>query len=120
VSDAARIFVRDIRAYGRHGANPGERDAAQPFDLDVELVADVERARTSDDLADTIDYAAIHRRIVEIVATTSYALLERLADEILADVLRDERIASARVTIAKPRLLDGATPSVSISSSRDA
>ncbi len=61
VSDAARIFVRDIRAYGRHGANPGERDAAQPFDLDVELVADVDlRARTSDDLADTIDYAAIH------------------------------------------------------------
>ncbi len=112
------IDVRDIRAYGRHGANPHERDHAQPFDISIRLGVDLTAARASDDLADTVDYAAVRARIVAIVADRSYRLLERLADEILADVMRDARIAEARVTIAKPALLDGATPVVSIGTRR--
>jgi dihydroneopterin aldolase len=116
---ASRIRLRGVRALGRHGCDPGERDAPQPFDIDLELEVDLERARRSDELADTIDYAAVHERVVAIVATTSFALLERLADEILADVMRDERVLAARVTIAKPELLAGSTPSVSLAASRD-
>ena len=115
---AARIALRGVRALGRHGADPGERDAPQPFEIDLDLEVDVARARRSDALADTIDYAEVHRRIVAIVAETSFALLERLADEILADVMRDERILAARVTIAKPQRLAGSTPSVSLAAAR--
>jgi dihydroneopterin aldolase len=104
----SRLRLRDIRAHGRHGADPGERERPQPFNIDIELEVDLERARRSDQLADTVDYAAIHRRIVEIVG----------ADEILADVMRDDRIAAATITIAKPGLLAGATPAVTIESRR--
>jgi dihydroneopterin aldolase len=114
----SRLRLRDIRAHGRHGADPGERERPQPFNIDIELEVDLERARRSDQLADTVDYAAIHRRIVEIVGATSFTLLERLADEILADVMRDDRIAAATITIAKPGLLAGATPAVTIESRR--
>lgn len=116
----SRIRLRDVRAYGRHGADAGERDRPQPFDIDVELEVDLERARRSDALADTIDYAAVHQRIVEIVGATSFALLERLGDEIVNDLMRDERIAAATITIAKPGLLAGATPAVTIASRRPA
>ncbi len=115
-----RIALASVRAYGRHGADPGERDVAQPFDLDVELDVDLSRARASDALADTVDYAALHARIVALVRDTSYVLLERLADEIGRAILEDARVASARVTIAKPRLLGGATPSVTIRAARRA
>ncbi|MFY9780240.1 MAG: dihydroneopterin aldolase [Candidatus Baltobacteraceae bacterium] len=113
-----RIAVRGIRAYGRHGALEGERDREQPFDLDLELEIDLAAARASDDLADTLDYAAVHARVVAIVQERSYALLERLGDEILRALLADARVRAASVTIGKPALLAGATPSVTLRASR--
>jgi dihydroneopterin aldolase len=112
------IALRDIRALGRHGADPGERERAQPFDIALELEADFGKARASDDLNATIDYAAVHRLVVDTVASTSFMLLERLADEILTRILRDARITAARITIAKPGILAGATPSVTLSARR--
>jgi dihydroneopterin aldolase len=113
-----RIELRGIRAWGRHGANAGEQDVPQPLDIDLVLEADLRAARASDELADTVDYAALHADVVRIVRTQRYRLLERLADAILVAVMRDERVAAARVSIAKPRLLDGATPVVSASRAR--
>jgi 7,8-dihydroneopterin aldolase/epimerase/oxygenase len=113
-----RIELRGIRAWGRHGANAGEQDVPQPLDIDLALEADLRAARASDDLADTIDYAALHATVARLVRTERYRLLERLADAILDAVMRDQRVAAARVSIAKPRLLDGATPVVSVSRAR--
>jgi dihydroneopterin aldolase len=114
------IELSGVRAYGRHGANPHERDHPQAFDLGLRLEVDLAAARRSDDLAETIDYAALHARILRIVRTESYALLERLGDHILGDIMRDERILAAELTIAKPRLLGGATPAVRLHAFRDA
>jgi len=117
VSDA--IALRGIRAYGKHGANPGERDFVQPFDVELYIDVDLGRARHSDALADTIDYAALHARIVRLVETQSFALLERLGETILGDVMRDRRISAARLEIGKPLLLAGATPSVTLRADRN-
>lgn len=106
------IALTGVRAYGRHGANPGERDAEQPFDLDVLLELDLGAASYSDDLGDTLNYAELHQRIVGIVQSTSFMLLERLAAEIVNAIFRDPRVVRADVSIGKPQLLDGATPSV--------
>ena len=114
MSGLDRIALRGIRAWGRHGANPGEQDVAQPFDVDVELELDLSAARASDDLADTVSYADVHAGIVRIVREERFMLLERLGDAILATLMRDPRIVRACVSIAKPRLLDGATPVVTL------
>ncbi|MBV9270196.1 MAG: dihydroneopterin aldolase [Candidatus Eremiobacteraeota bacterium] len=108
------ISLRNIQVMARHGANPGERDAEQPFNLEVTLLLDLSAAEISDDLVDTVNYDAIYRRIVHAVRTTSFELLERLAGEVLSTIFEDTRIAHAAVTISKPGLLDGATPTVTI------
>ena len=107
-----RITLRNIVAHGKHGANPGERDRAQPFHIEVELEIDLTRAGQTDELHDTVDYAAVHKAVVKIVEERSYQLLERVASVILDEILRDPRIIRAALSIAKPDLLDGATPSV--------
>jgi dihydroneopterin aldolase len=116
VSDT--IELRGIRAFGRHGADAGEKDVPQPFDVDVLLDVDLAAARRSDALAETIDYAALHAAIVEVVATTSYALLERIGQEVLDRILSDPRVMRAEVRIGKPRLLAGATPVVTLRQAR--
>jgi dihydroneopterin aldolase len=112
------IGLRGIRAWGRHGANRGEQDVPQPLDVDVNLMVDVNAARRSDELADTVDYAAVHAQIVRIVATERYRLLERLGESIATALMDDDRVAMANVIITKPGILDGATPSVSLSKIR--
>jgi 7,8-dihydroneopterin aldolase/epimerase/oxygenase len=109
-----RVRLRGLVAYGRHGADPGERERLQPFDLEVTAEIDLRAAQTSDELSDTIDYAALHARLVRIVAATSYSLLERLAADLLDAVFEDGRVLRAAVTIAKPGILEGATPSVTL------
>ena len=106
------ISLRGVRAYGRHGANPGERDREQPFDLDVFIEMDLRAAQTSDDLSDTLDYARLHECVVGVVRSTSFVLLERLGGEILDAIFSDARVARAQVRLSKPSLLAGATPSV--------
>jgi dihydroneopterin aldolase len=109
-----RITIAGIRAYGKHGANPGERDRAQPFDVALTLELDLERARRSDELGDTLDYAGVHERVRGIVSGTSFALVERLAGEIADALLADARVRRVEVTVSKPAILDGATPSVTL------
>jgi dihydroneopterin aldolase len=112
------IQVRGIRVFGHHGANPGEKNVAQPFDIDVALELDLTSARTSDALDDTLDYSKLHATIVRIVRDNSYDLLERLGADILAALLADARVQRASVTIAKPNLMAGATPSVTLHAAR--
>jgi dihydroneopterin aldolase len=108
------IAITGIRVFGRHGAYTGEKDRPQAFDLALRLDVDLAAASVSDRLADTIDYAAIHRRVVEVVEQQSFDLLERLGAEILDAVFVDARVRAAEVSIGKPGLLDGATATVTL------
>ncbi|MBC5815368.1 MAG: dihydroneopterin aldolase [Candidatus Eremiobacteraeota bacterium] len=108
------IELRGIIAHGRHGANPGERDAEQPFEVDLKLELDLGGGERSDDLEQTVDYAKLHADIVKVISDHSYYLLERLAGAIIDEIFRNARVARAEVRVGKPRLLDGATPSVTL------
>jgi dihydroneopterin aldolase len=112
------IELRGIRAFGHHGADPGEKVVAQAFDIDVTLELDLSAARRSDALADTFDYSVLHTTIVHIVRDRSYDLIERLGADILAAILADPRVQRASVRIAKPELLAGATPAVTLHAAR--
>jgi dihydroneopterin aldolase len=112
------IEIVGIRAFGHHGADPGEKVVAQAFDIDVSFELDLSAARTSDLLADTHDYAKLHAAIVVIVRERSYDLIERLGADVLAAILSDSRVLRARVRIAKPNLLAGATPAVILHAER--
>ncbi len=108
------MTLRGIRAYGRIGTLPQERARRQLVEIDVTVEIDLSAAGRSDDLAETLDYAALRERFVRIVATTSYSLLERLGADLLDAVFADRRVERARVSLSKPGILDGATPSVTL------
>jgi len=112
------IELNGIRAFGHHGADPGEKVVAQPFDIDVAFELDLAAARASDALADTIDYSTLHATIVRLVGERSYDLIERLGADLLEAILTDPRVQRARVRIAKPALLAGATPAVILHAAR--
>jgi dihydroneopterin aldolase len=95
----ALIRLQGIRAAGRHGANPGERDQPQEFVVDVEAyVEDVEE----DSLDGTVDYRRVGQAVRDTVAGTSYVLLESLAMAVAAAVFDLEHVDGVTATVHKP------------------
>lgn len=103
---------------GVHGALPEERDRAQPFEVDLDLAADLGPAGASDALDDTVDYGAVATVVARVVGEESHQLLERLATRISDDVLAlDPRVTSVTVTVRKlrpPVAVDLATAGVTV------
>ncbi len=111
-SNDSTITIAGMRFWGKHGAQADERTRDQPIDVDVELACDLHTAAASDDLSDTVDYAAVYQTCQKIVTQESYALLEALAGRIAGAILNDVRVSGVTVRVRKPRLLDGATPEI--------
>jgi len=100
----AHVELRGLRVLGRHGVLAEERLRAQPFELDVDLVLDIAAAAESDDLADTIDYAAVVAAATRAVEGEHCRLLERLAVRVADAILElDIRVAEVTVVLRKLR-----------------
>jgi len=97
-----RIALLGLRARGRHGWLAREREEGQTFVVDVVLVVDTAAAAGSDDLADTVDYAAVGEQVVAVVEGEPVNLLETLAQRIADACLVDGRVAEVEVTVHKP------------------
>jgi 7,8-dihydroneopterin aldolase/epimerase/oxygenase len=98
-----RIELRGIRAVGICGALPEERERAQPFEIDLDVYADLARAGVSDDLADTVDYGDLSMVVQAIVTETRFVLIERMAQVIADAVLAADLVDQVTVTVRKLR-----------------
>jgi dihydroneopterin aldolase len=113
------IQLRGLRAVGTHGVLPEERQRAQPFEVDIDIEADLSEAGRSDALADTVDYAAIADLVAAEITGCHADLLEHLADRIAGRVLATAgtRVTSVSVTVRKlrpPLPVDLSSVSVSV------
>jgi 7,8-dihydroneopterin aldolase/epimerase/oxygenase len=97
------IAIVGLRGRGRHGVYPHERAEGQEFVVDVSLDVDLDRAATSDDLADTVDYGDLAGRLMAIVTGEPVNLIETLAGRLADACLADTRVRAATVTVHKPQ-----------------
>jgi FolB domain-containing protein len=105
-----KISLNGIKAQAIIGTFPEERQKRQPVIADVEIFCDLSRAGRSDELNDTVDYFELEERIHNIIETSEFKLLERLAHVISVSVLGDPRIKFCRVTLTKPCALRYSDP----------
>jgi dihydroneopterin aldolase len=89
---------------GRHGYYDHELTTPQAFEVDVELRLDLQPAGVDDDLERTIDYGVVYTAVRGIVETTSFHLLEALAEAISGQVLTDRRVQAVVVRLRKPQV----------------
>ena len=87
---------------GRHGYYDHEMTTPQPFEVDVELLLNLQPAGLDDDLSQTVDYAEVYSAIRQIVESTSFRLLEALAEAISHEILADFAVNEVGVRIRKP------------------
>lgn len=98
-----RITLRGMRFSGRHGVGDAERGAPQPFEVDLVVRLDLSRAAATDDLAATIDYAALFELTRSIVEGPPFHLIEALAGAIADAVLARHPVHDVEVRVRKPK-----------------
>jgi len=98
-----KIIIRDVEIYGRHGVNSIEKIKEQPFIIDVEMKVNLKKPGKTDCLEDTVNYAAANKLITEIVQSTSFNLLEKLAEELCSAILNNfDKVNAVKICIKKP------------------
>ncbi|MDR8408332.1 dihydroneopterin aldolase [Nonomuraea sp. 3-1Str] len=99
---ADRIALKGLRARGRHGVLPAERELGQEFVVDATLFLDTRPAAAADDLTLTVHYGELAQALVKVVEGEPVQLIETLAQR-LADVcLADDRVRTVEVSVHKP------------------
>jgi dihydroneopterin aldolase len=89
--------------------------------FDLEMGFDNRVPAASDDIADTLNYKAVSKRLVELVEQSGYGLVETLAERCAAAVLAEFEVRWLRLKLSKPGAVRGAQAvGVIIERSRDA
>ncbi|SLM48810.1 putative Dihydroneopterin aldolase and SAM-dependent methyltransferase (Modular protein) [Nitrospira japonica] len=96
-----KIVIERLEFQGRCGVTREERHRPQPLALDLELDCDMSSAAASEKLADTVDYAKVLERVEALGHTEDCALLERLAERILAVLFEEFPIERVRLWLRK-------------------
>jgi dihydroneopterin aldolase len=105
-----RMFLHGVEVQGRHGVFDFERRAGQRFVIDVDWWLDTSEAVATDRLDATLCYKQLHDRVCEVVGGEPWALIETLADRLIAALFeRFPRIVTLQLTVHKPEAPIGGT-----------
>ena len=97
-----RIFLRGLSAECIIGFIDWERRTPQTLLIDLEIPCDCTRAARSDQVADTVDYKRVAKRVLGWVPTTQFQLVETLAHHLALLLLSEFSLDWIRVSINKP------------------
>jgi dihydroneopterin aldolase len=84
-----QINIDSLEIFAHHGLLPEEREHGQLFRFDVRMTLTECLACDSDDIASTVDYAAVIDRLVAAATSQTYSLLEKLAAALAEMVLSE-------------------------------
>jgi dihydroneopterin aldolase len=97
------INLTGIRSYGYIGYLPEEKILGQWFEVDLKLWMDLSQAAVTDNIHHTVDYRSVIDLVQNLVKTSSFDLLERLAGAIASEILQyNDIIGQVQVTVIKP------------------
>lgn len=96
------ITLTGLRARGFHGVFDFEKVQGQEFIVDVELQVDLRAAGASDDLTDTVNYAAVAEVAMAVLTGPSLDLIETVASRIADGCLELVGVHRVSVTVHKP------------------
>ncbi|WP_369936035.1 dihydroneopterin aldolase [Xanthomonas tesorieronis] len=116
-----KVFIEGLEIDALIGIYDWERRIRQTLRFDLEMGFDNRVPAASDDIADTLNYKAVSKRLVELVEQSEDGLVETLAERCAAAVLDEFQVRWLRLKLSKPGAVRGAQAvGVIIERSRDA
>jgi len=102
------IFLNDLRIETVIGIFDWERSVRQTISIDLQMGTDIRKAAAGDDIADTLDYKAVAKRLIDFVSQSEFGLVETLAENVAGIVVREFSVPWVQVRLNKPGAIRGA------------
>ncbi len=102
-----RIFLRGLEIDCVIGFIEWERRIKQTVVLDIELPVDCRRAALTDEVANTVDYKKVSKRIIGFVEASQFRLVETLAHKVAMLVIEEFGLEWVRLSINKAGAIRG-------------
>lgn len=104
-----KIFIIDAGFKCIIGTLPFERETPQPISLSISIWLDFSAAADNEDLAHSIDYAALTEAVKNFVQLSQFQLIETLVYRTALFILQKHpSIQSTEVQVIKPLAIPGA------------
>jgi FolB domain-containing protein len=100
-----RILIRDLLVRGIVGVNEEERRERQDILVNVEMWVDTRAAGATDDLAQSVNYRSVAKRLIAHIEAGKPLLVEKLAADLARIVLEEFGVARVRLRVEKPGAL---------------
>lgn len=97
-----RIFLHGLTAECIIGFIDWERRVRQTVVVDLEMPVDCRRAALTDEVADTLDYKKVAKRVLAFIEGSEFKLVETLAERLAQLVLEEFGVEWVRVSLNKP------------------
>jgi dihydroneopterin aldolase len=98
-----RIVLANMAFDARHGVLDWEKEQPQRFEVDLELGLDLQPAAIEDDIARTVDYRGVYATTRQVVESTTFNLIEALAEAIAHEILVSQPLVrEVVVRVRKP------------------
>ncbi len=102
-----RIFLRGLTVECIIGFIDWERRVKQTVVIDLEIPVDCRNAARTDEVADTVDYKAVAKRVIAFVEASEFKLVETLAQRMAMLVIEEFALEWVRVSVNKPGAIRG-------------
>jgi dihydroneopterin aldolase len=102
-----RILIEGLEVRTVIGIFDWEREIRQTVRLDMEIAWDISRAAASDRIEDTLDYKAVAKRLIAFVESSSFGLIEALAEACAKIVIEAFGAPWLRLKLSKPGAVRG-------------
>ncbi len=103
-----KVFIEGLEIEALIGIYDWERRVRQPLQFDIEMAFDNRRPAASDAIADTLDYKAVSKRLIEFVSQSGFGLVETLAERCATLIIQEFAVAHVRLKLSKPGAVRGA------------
>ncbi len=115
------VFIEGLEIDTLIGIYDWERRIRQPLVFDVEMGFDNRVPAATDDIALTLNYKDVSKRLIEYVGQSSFGLVETLAERCAQIILDEFDVSNVRLRLSKPGAVRGARAvGVMIERSREA
>ncbi|WNL46749.1 dihydroneopterin aldolase [Dyella sp. BiH032] len=101
------VFIEDLRIDAVIGIYDWERRVRQTLSFDIEMAFDNTKPAATDDIADTLNYKDVSKRLIDYVEASNFGLVETLAEHCAAIIRQEFGVGWVRLKLSKPGAVRG-------------
>ncbi len=95
------IKIKNLRLKTILGIYEWEENVDREIIINAKIHTNFDRALISDEISDALDYDDIVTKIKNLISNKRYRLVEKMAQDIMNEIMQDRRISKCKLEIDK-------------------